>query len=66
MLLQNLPLQSAKLITLPAFPDERGFFVKTFHDSSLRAAGIDFKLKESYFSFSKKNVIRGMHFQMPP
>jgi dTDP-4-dehydrorhamnose 3,5-epimerase/CDP-3, 6-dideoxy-D-glycero-D-glycero-4-hexulose-5-epimerase len=27
---------------------------------------IDFEIRESYFSISKKNVIRGMHFQLPP
>lgn len=53
-------------ITLTSFQDERGLFVKTFHDPSLHAMGIDFQLRESYFSFSKKNVIRGMHFQLPP
>jgi len=53
-------------LTLPAFPDARGLFVKTFHQSTLLAAGIDFQLKESYFSVSKKDVIRGMHFQLPP
>lgn len=59
-------LNGAYIITLPAFFDERGSFVKTFHDTTLREHGIDFQLKESYFSFSKKDVIRGMHFQMPP
>ena len=43
-----------------------GFFTKSFHETSLKAAGIDFELKESYFSLSKKDVIRGMHFQTPP
>jgi dTDP-4-dehydrorhamnose 3,5-epimerase len=27
---------------------------------------LDFEIRESYFSVSKKNVIRGMHFQLPP
>lgn len=59
-------LNGACIITLPAFYDERGSFVKTFHDTTLKDNGIDFQLKESYFSFSKKDVIRGMHFQTPP
>ncbi len=66
MQIQDLPLPGARLISLPAFPDERGLFVKTFHDSTLKAAGIDFQLKESYFSVSNKDVIRGLHFQTPP
>jgi dTDP-4-dehydrorhamnose 3,5-epimerase/CDP-3, 6-dideoxy-D-glycero-D-glycero-4-hexulose-5-epimerase len=64
--IESLPLSNAALITLPAFLDARGSFVKTFHDISLKENGIDFKLKESYFSYSKKDVIRGMHFQLPP
>jgi dTDP-4-dehydrorhamnose 3,5-epimerase len=66
MLIAELPLSDARLITLPAFPDDRGLFVKTFHDTTLRDAEIHFTLNESYFSLSKKNVIRGMHFQLPP
>lgn len=61
-----LPLEGAMLITLPHSKDERGFFTKSFHETSLKKAGIDFTLRESYFSLSKKDVIRGMHFQTPP
>ena len=57
---------SPQLLTLPAFSDARGIFVKTFHEETLQQTGIEFELKESYFSVSKKDVIRGMHFQMPP
>lgn len=63
---EDLPLKDAKLITLPAFADTRGTFVKTFHETILKEAGVDFHLKESYFSLSKRDVIRGMHFQLPP
>lgn len=63
---EPLPLQGACLLTLPAFEDNRGSFIKTFQDSLFKEAGIDFELKESYFSLSKKEVIRGMHFQTPP
>ena len=63
---EELPLKDAKLITLPAFADARGTFVKTFHETILKEEGIYFVLRESYFSLSKKDVIRGMHFQLPP
>lgn len=61
-----LPLAGACLITLPQSHDARGTFVKTFHTTSLEKHGIHFDLRESYFSLSKKDVIRGMHFQLPP
>lgn len=53
-------------ITFPSFKDERGGFTKVFQDSLWKNEGIDFCLKESYFSLSAKDVIRGMHFQLPP
>lgn len=64
---EALPLEGAFLITMPRFTDERGVFIKTFNDDTFRqAADVLFELKESYFSTSKKDVIRGMHFQLPP
>ncbi len=59
-------LKGALVLDLPAFTDERGLFVKTFHETMFREAGIEFVLHESYFSNSVKDVIRGMHFQVPP
>jgi dTDP-4-dehydrorhamnose 3,5-epimerase len=64
--IQSTLLHGAYVLTLPASQDARGTFTKTFHDTMLKKAGIDFILKESYFSLSKKDVIRGMHFQLPP
>ncbi len=64
--IQPIPLAGAFIITLPASEDVRGTFVKTYSESLFRKSGIDFTLRESYFSFSKKDVIRGMHFQLPP
>ncbi len=54
------------LIDMPAYADERGSFVKTFNDAHFLQLGIPFELKESYYSLSAKDVIRGMHFQLPP
>ena len=48
------------------FLDTRGSFIKTFnHDFFLRS-GLSFDFRESYYSSSIKNVLRGMHFQKPP
>ncbi|GGF20580.1 dTDP-4-dehydrorhamnose 3,5-epimerase [Hymenobacter cavernae] len=46
--------------------DKRGTFVKTFHAQSFQANALASEFKESYYSESYKNVIRGMHFQLPP
>jgi dTDP-4-dehydrorhamnose 3,5-epimerase len=66
MHIEPAPLAGAFSISLPHSSDLRGSFTKTFHHEKLSQAGINFRLQESYFSFSKKDVIRGMHFQLPP
>ena len=46
--------------------DIRGTFVKTYSSEKLATTGFDGIFRESYYSRSLKNVIRGMHFQIPP
>jgi dTDP-4-dehydrorhamnose 3,5-epimerase len=46
--------------------DERGTFVKTFHEERFSALGLPIDWREEYYSSSRKGVIRGMHFQTPP
>lgn len=48
------------------FNDERGSFVKTFHNEVFSRHEMETKFKEQYYSISEKNVIRGLHFQVPP
>jgi dTDP-4-dehydrorhamnose 3,5-epimerase len=46
--------------------DERGSFVKTFHTNEFNEINLDITFKESFYTHSKQNVIRGLHFQTPP
>jgi dTDP-4-dehydrorhamnose 3,5-epimerase len=48
------------------FEDARGTFVKTYHEESFTQCGLRFAPKEEFFSVSRKNVLRGMHFHRPP
>ena len=59
-------LPGALHISLARFSDARGYFVKTHLESSLRELGVHFVLAEEFYSVSSKDVIRGMHFQLPP
>ncbi|HWX21365.1 MAG TPA: dTDP-4-dehydrorhamnose 3,5-epimerase [Candidatus Binatia bacterium] len=65
---QALPTNLPGLVLLqpPIFEDARGIFVKTFHDNFFRDAGIPFEPREEFYSVSAKDVLRGMHFQLPP
>lgn len=44
-------------------PDERGYFSKPFEKSIFAAHGIELSPWEELRSFSKKGVLRGLHFQ---
>lgn len=46
--------------------DARGRFVKVFHEQAFAAQGLKTAFAEEYYSVSHKNVVRGMHFQLPP
>lgn len=54
------------VIQPPVFKDSRGGFTKVFHVSTFKEKGLDTGFKESYYSTSHKDVVRGMHFQLPP
>jgi len=42
--------------------DERGYLVKTFSKPNFKKLNLLTNFKESLYTFSKKNVIRGMHY----
>lgn len=46
--------------------DARGVFIKTFVASDFAAAGVAVASLEEYHTRSRRGVIRGMHFQLPP
>lgn len=43
--------------------DERGWFLKSFEKGIFQQQGIDIDVYEDFESYSKKGVIRGLHFQ---
>lgn len=46
--------------------DIRGAFIKIFNREDFQYMNIDMQYAETYYSISKKDTIRGMHFQVPP
>ena len=60
------PLQDLLIIQSDVFSDSRGSFQKIFNSQLYKDLTLDFDLKEFYYSISHKNVIRGLHFQIPP
>lgn len=48
------------------FGDKRGQFVKTFDKQLFKSHGLAANFAEEFYSLSFKNVLRGLHFQLPP
>lgn len=46
--------------------DRRGRFVKVFHQHVFELLGLCADYEEEYYSVSRRGVIRGLHFQVPP
>lgn len=66
MTIEKTELEGVYIIDNFVAKDERGTFVKTFNQQGFKDNELEFEIRESYFSISQKDVIRGMHFQMPP
>ncbi len=45
------------------FRDHRGFFIETYSEQKYSSVGLDVKFLQDNFSHSKKNTIRGLHYQ---
>lgn len=58
------PLPGVFVLNCPYFLDQRGEFIKLFHSEALLSQGISFTPAESFLTRSKRNVLRGMHFQV--
>lgn len=59
-------IKDLKYINKKAYFDERGGFVKIYEKDFFAKEEIIFDIYELYYSISNKNVVRGMHLQLPP
>ena len=61
---QEMDLKGAYVIKPFYATDERGSLIKDYNIDTFREAGIDHDLKETFYTFSKRGVIRAIHFQL--
>jgi dTDP-4-dehydrorhamnose 3,5-epimerase len=54
------------LIEVDTYADHRGFFRETHKESAFADGGFPWKFVQANFSKSKKDVVRGLHFQYEP
>jgi len=66
MNIQSTRFEDVYIIENFHMADLRGEFVKFYHEEFFKSHNLCTSFKENYYTVSQKNVIRGMHFQLPP
>ena len=59
-------IDGPKVSTAKHFVDERGFLLQSWVNRDLEAAGIPSEFKQAIQTYSKRGVVRGLHFQWDP
>jgi dTDP-4-dehydrorhamnose 3,5-epimerase len=65
MIVTPTPLPGVLVVEPKIFGDSRGFFLETWHAERYREAGIAASFVQDNVSFSRRGVLRGLHFQRP-
>lgn len=63
---KRLEIKDVILIEPIIFKDSRGFFMETYKQSDFVKNGIKENFIQDNHSYSVKNVLRGLHYQLPP
>jgi dTDP-4-dehydrorhamnose 3,5-epimerase len=58
------PLASALVIEPKVFEDDRGFFLESYSERTFAKIGIPEKFVQDNHSYSKRGVLRGLHYQV--
>jgi len=67
MKLTPLDISDVIVIEPEVFKDDRGFFFEAYNQEKFnKALGKEINFAQDNQSFSKKGVLRGLHFQKPP
>ena len=60
----KIPIEGLVVVKVATFKDHRGFFSETYNLKAYEDIGIDANFVQDNESFSKKGVLRGLHFQV--
>ena len=62
-----LAIPDVLLLEPKVFGDERGFFYESYNQQAFQqATGLDVTFLQDNHSRSARNVLRGLHYQLPP
>ena len=66
MIIEKNHISGLLVIKPDVFEDARGYFFETYNEERFWQHGIELKFMQDNESKSGKNVLRGLHFQVPP
>ncbi len=66
MKVQQTGFEGLYIIQPSVFEDKRGYFFESWNQQKFRDQGLDFDFVQDNQSMSAANVLRGLHFQVPP
>lgn len=62
--IHHAELLDVLIVEPQAFADPRGFFLETYHRRKYSEAGLDAVFVQDNHSHSRKNTLRGLHYQL--
>jgi dTDP-4-dehydrorhamnose 3,5-epimerase len=66
MQIEKTALEGVFIIVPDVFVDERGFFMESYNALRYKENGIAAEFVQDNINQSKKGVLRGLHYQVPP
>jgi dTDP-4-dehydrorhamnose 3,5-epimerase len=66
MIIKETGFNGLLVIEPSVYEDERGYFFESWNYEKFRQSGLDFTFLQDNQSMSGANVLRGLHFQLPP
>ena len=66
MIVEKTVFKDLVIIQPKVFNDERGYFFEAYNQAKFHENGLKYKFIQDNQSFSKRGVIRGLHFQVSP
>lgn len=66
MKIEETFIKDLVIVKPTVFEDERGYFFESYSEAKFKKLGIDIDFVQDNQSFSRKNTLRGLHYQNPP
>src|SRR3984893_17797365 len=64
VIVQETPLSDMAILDPRVFEDTRGYFLESYNERELAEAGFGKRFVQDNHSYSVRNVVRGLHYQV--